>query len=77
MSDARDLGRMLGEGLAAIVAKIPGAGDALREAFAAKYGRCIDCDAPLGGPSPSKICADCHAARVLAQGLGGAPSGDA
>jgi hypothetical protein len=72
-----DLGRLLGEGLARLLDSIPGAGDAMRAAFAKKYGVCRVCKAPLGGYSPQQICEPCHAGEVLAQGLGGGPTGDA
>lgn len=54
----------------------PGFGARLRAQHAAEHGVCRDCARPLGGPSPSRICTECHAARVLA-GLGGNGGGDA
>lgn len=54
-----------------------GLGDRVRAHYAAEHGVCRDCARPLGGPSPSRICTECHAARVLAQGLGGDEGGEA
>lgn len=70
---AARIGKALGEAVAAVD---PDFGDRLRASEAAKHGTCRDCGAPLGGPSPSRICQPCHAARVLARGLGGSGGGE-
>ena len=44
-------------------------GEAVRAHYAAKFGVCGTCREPLGGESPDRICADCHAAEVLAEAL--------
>lgn len=73
-TDWNAIGQSFGRRLADGIAKP--FGGVIRTAFAAAFGVCRDCGEPLAGSSPSKICADCHAARVLA-GLGGDQDGDA
>jgi len=70
---ATQIGRAMGRFVAAVV---PGFGERLRAQQAEAHGVCRDCARPLGGPSPSRICQECHAARVLA-GLGGDTGGHA
>lgn len=75
MSDqARAAGERLGLALAQALAPV---GDAIRAAFAARYGKCRSCDAPLAGPSPDQICTDCHAGEVLGEAMGGGGEGEA
>lgn len=69
-----DIGRALAEGIEAVAKPLA---DAVREHYAALYGRCRRCDAPLGGPSPEKVCEPCHAAEVLEAANGKPPEGEA
>lgn len=75
MTDWNAIGARFGAALVRLVE--PLAGDAIRAAVAEKNGICRSCMAPLSGPSPQHICTGCHAAEVLAQGLGGGPGGEA
>lgn len=72
----RKRGEDIGRGMAEAVEK-HGLADAIRAVFAFLYGKCRVCDAPLGGPSPEKICEPCHAAEVLQAANGKPPVGEA
>lgn len=78
MIDWNALGQRLGTALAkASPARV---GEVLRTHYAAKFGVCRACVAPLGGPSPEQVCTGCHAAEVLTEAAaaqGKAPSVDA
>jgi hypothetical protein len=73
--DWNGLGAKLGAALGR--ALDPLMGDRIRASYAARFGVCRGCAAPLDGPSPTQRCANCHAAEVLARGLGGGPAGNA
>jgi hypothetical protein len=51
-------------------------GDRIRAHYAAKYGTCRRCAAPLGGPSTEQICEECYVDETLGA-LGGGPAGEA
>lgn len=76
MTDWNAIGAKLGAALARLV-DAAGGGDAVRARYAAKFGVCRRCEAPLGGPSPEQICEACHADELLEQASGGPPAGDA
>ncbi len=65
--DWRALGSAIGTALAK--ASPAAVGDAVRAHYAAKFGVCRTCQAPLGGESPEQICEPCHAAEVLGEAL--------
>jgi hypothetical protein len=69
-------GAAIGRGLAAMVDAL-GLGDAIRNHYAAKYGKCRVCGAPLGGESPEQICEPCHAGEILAKGFSDGAKADA
>jgi hypothetical protein len=69
------LGAVIGDALGRVLD--PLVGDRLRASYAAHFGVCRTCCAPLCGPSPSQLCSGCHAAHALAAGLGGGPTADA
>lgn len=61
----------------AIARALAPAGNAIRAAFAARYGKCRVCEAPLAGPSPDQVCEGCHAGEVLGEAMGGGKKGEA
>ena len=63
--DWHALGSRIGTALAK--ASPAAVGEAVRAHYAAKFGVCGTCREPFGGESPDRICADCHAAEVLAE----------
>lgn len=73
---AREIGEAIGSALGRFV-KALGLGDAVRAHYAARFGTCRVCDAPLGGPSPSKLCTTCHADILLQRTIGDRIGGDA
>lgn len=76
MTDWRALGAQVGAALARFV-DAAGGSDRVRAHYAAKFGTCRRCAAPLGGASPEQICEACHADEVLEQASGGPPPGEA
>lgn len=75
MSRAEDTGAAIGRALAALVPKF--LREHIRSHYAAKYGRCRRCGAPLGGPSRVPVCGPCHVDETLARGMGGTEGGEA
>lgn len=67
-----ELGRDIADGI-----ERAGLPDAVRSIFAALFGKCRVCDAPLGGHSPEQICETCHAAEVLRAAMGESEEGKA
>ena len=67
--DPKSLGTMIGAALGRAVEAM-GLGDRIRASYAAKYGSCRRCDAPLGGSSPERVCETCHADEALATAHG-------
>jgi hypothetical protein len=51
--------------------------DRVRAAYAAEHGACRACGRALGGPSPERVCVECHAGETLAAALGGGKDGEA
>jgi len=72
--DWRARGGALGGALARVLAP---AGDAIRAAFAARFGKCRVCDAPLAGKSPDQVCVGCHAGEALGEAMGRGEKGEA
>lgn len=66
---AREVIRTIGEAL--------GIGRMMRAHYAARFGTCRRCAAPLGGESPSKLCTTCHADILLQRTIGTGIGGDA
>lgn len=71
MSIAFRIGQSLGRLLDPLI------GSRVRAHYAAAFGSCrgCGCASPLAGPALDGICEPCHAAEVLAAGLGGAGKG--
>ena len=66
MSRAEDIGAAIGRALGRAV-EVLGLGDAIRDRYAAEFGRCRRCDAPLGGRSPERVCETCHVDEALSR----------
>jgi len=76
--DHRTAARAAGERIGLALAKaLAPAGDAVRALFAARFGKCRVCDAPLAGPSPDQVCVGCHAGEALGEAMGGGEKGEA
>jgi hypothetical protein len=69
VTDWKAIGARIGLALAALTPS--GARERIRAQYAAKFGVCQRCGEPLGGPSPSQICADCHLDKILERARGG------
>lgn len=60
----QDFGAAIGRMLAGAVERV-GLGDRVRAEYAARFGKCRRCEAPLAGPSPEQVCEGCHADEAL------------